>query len=251
MNALTALSLIGLLYGAIRWAKSVEVAFWALSWVAITTSASLIYLDDGARALAASHPTIALFFALGLSSRSAVSQACRPGRRPSQIGFIGLIMAAGLFLCVPWIAHRFSGIRSIVEATPPQQSAQAYVFGGRRISGFLVVGNDQPLHADIPSLHLADFEAIIAQSGVERYQDLIHPVLPTVPFGFIFAPRIEKGSASYFQYIVPPDVLKRPDVPAWHFSLKRWGAANSICGDCWFYVTNAEPWWPLANASTK
>jgi hypothetical protein len=156
-----------------------------------------------------------------------------------------------LFLCVPWIAHRFSSIRSIVAATPPQQSTRAHVFGGHRISGFLVVGNDQPLRGDTPSLHLADFEAIVAQSGVEHYQDLIHPILPSVPFGFIFAPRIEKGSISYYRYIVPAEVIERRDVPAWHFHLKRRGAENSICGDCWFYSQNADPWLPLTKVWTK
>ncbi len=251
MNALVAISLIGLLYGAMRRAESVEVTFWALSWVAIIASASMIYLDDGGRALAVSQPIIALFFAIGLSSRRSVPRESVLGLQASRNAFIGLAMAAALLLCVPWMAHRFSGIRSIVEATPSQQPAQAYVFGGRRISGFLVIGNDQPLYVDTPSLHLADFEAIIAQSGVEGYQELIHPILPRVPFGFIFAPRIERESSSSFQYIVPAKVLERRDVTAWRFYLERWGAKNRICGDCWFYVTSAEPWWPLSNVSTK
>ena len=139
------------------------------------------------------------------------------GLQASRNAFIGLAMAAALLLCVPWMAHRFSGIRSIVEATSSQQPAQAYVFGGRRISGFLVIGNDQPLYVDTPSLHLADFEAIIAQSGVEGYQELIDPILPRVPFGFIFAPRIERESSSSFQYIVPAKVLEWRDVTAWRF----------------------------------
>jgi len=74
------------------------------------------------------------------------------------------------------------------------------------------------------------------------YQDLIHPILPPLPFGFVFAPRIEKGSSSLSQYIVPAEVLERRNVPGWHFELKRWGYRPNGYGEYWFYVTEAQPW---------
>ena len=37
----------------------------------------------------------------------------------------------------------------------------------KRMSGFLVVENGEPLRNDIPTLHLSDFEAMVRQSGVE------------------------------------------------------------------------------------
>jgi hypothetical protein len=111
------------------------------------------------------------------------------------------------------------------------------------MSGFLVVEDDAPLREDVPSLHLADFQAIIAQSGVENYQDLIHPTLPPLPFGFVFAPRVEKGSDSSVLYIVPAEVVERSDVPVWHFDFARWG--HDPDGPVyWYYVTKAEPWQP-------
>ena len=122
------------------------------------------------------------------------------------------------------------------------------------MSGFLVIADDQPLRGDVPSLHLADFDAIITQSGVEQYQDLIHPMLPPLPFGFVFAPRVEKGSNSGLLYIVPAEVVEYREVPAWHFDLKRWGETQNLkpwfdkqddYDDYWIFVTKAKPWHPF------
>ncbi len=110
-NALTAISLIGLLYIAARRANSVELTFWALLWASIVASSSMVYFDDGSRTLAASHPLIALFFAMGLSSPVLAPVESPSRSRLSRYGSLGLIVTAALFVCVPWIAHRFSPIR--------------------------------------------------------------------------------------------------------------------------------------------
>jgi hypothetical protein len=240
-NSLTAVSLIGLLYIAVRRAKAVELTFWALLWASIVASASMIYFDDGPRALAASHPLIALFFAMGMSSPVPAPKGTPSPSRLSQYGALGLFLAAALFICVPWMAHRLSPIRTMVGDSLVSKQDEAFVFGGRRMSGFLVVEDGLPLRNDVPSLHMADFDAIIRQSQVEFYQELIHPIVPPLPFGFVFAPRLEKDGASRFQYIVPAEVIERPDVPAWHFQLKRWGYKPGGYGEYWFYVTKAEP----------
>jgi hypothetical protein len=229
-NALTAICLIGLVLAARRM-KAMELRFWALLWLSIAGSASIIYMDDGARTLAASHPFIALFLAMGFGNRTALAQAERPSRL-SQYGIIGLVVTAALFVCIPWIAHRFAspGVAS--------QSGEAIVAGGRQMSGYLVVADDQPLRKDLPSIHLQSFEIMVAQSNLEVYQELIHPVLPALPFGFVFAPRLEKGVSSYTNFIVPAEVLERHAVPRWRFQLMRWGDKQ----DLWFYVAKAEPW---------
>jgi hypothetical protein len=240
-NTLTAICLAGLAYIIARRANSVELAFWTLLWASIVASASLIYPDDGRRTLAASHPLIAMFCAMGMSSPALTPATVAPPFRLSRYGWIGLTAAALLFLCVPWMTHHFSAGTS-VNAVPLEKSGEAFVFGGRRMSGFLVVKDDVPFRNDIPSIHLSQFEGILRQSGIEIYQDLIHPVLPPLPFAFVFAPRLEKGSVSVSLYIVPPEVVERRDVPAWHFSLKRWGYKPGGYGEYWFYVTKAEPW---------
>jgi hypothetical protein len=240
-GTLTAISVMGLVYVAVRRAKSIELAFWALVWASIAASASLIYPDEGGRALAASHPLIVMFFAMGMSSPALIPATASPPFRLSRYGWIGLAAAALLFLCVPWMTYRFSAGGS-VDAVPLEKKDETFVFGGRRMSGLLVVRDDMPLRNDIPSVHLSDFEGILRQSGVETYQDLIHPILPPLPFAFVFAPRLEKGSVSALLYIAPPEVVERRDVPAWHFNLRSWGSTAGGYGEYWFYVTKAEPW---------
>jgi hypothetical protein len=99
-----------------------------------------------------------------------------------------------------------------------------------------------PLRNDVPSIHLSDFEGIVRQTGIEQYQDLIHSVLPPLPFGFVFAPQLETGGMSFSLYLVPQEVVERRDVPAWHFNLKRWDHTPGGRAEYWSYVTRAEPW---------
>ncbi len=242
--ALTALSLIGLCYGATRIA-GVELSFWALLWASILASSAVIYFDDGNRAFAASQPMIALFFALGLSIRKTQPLQRSAHARPARSGVLVLLVAAIFFICLPWVTHRFASNDALANKAPSVKPNEAVVFGGRQMSGFLVVANDAPLRHDVPSVHLADFEAIIAASGVESNQDLLHPTLPPLPFGFVFAPRVEKGVESGRLYIIPAEVLERRDVRAWHFHLKKWGDLRSVYNyEYWQYVTMAEPWRP-------
>jgi hypothetical protein len=239
-RTLTVVSVIGLAYVAVRRAKSVELAFWTFFWASIAASVSFIYPDEGGRALAASHPLIAMFFAMGMSSPGLTPATVSPPSRLSRYGWIGLAAAALLFLCVPWMAHRFSSPPVSLNAALEKKD-EAFVFGGRRMSGLLVVRDDTPLRNDVPSVHLSQFEEILKLSNIEMDQALIHPILPPLPFAFVFAPRLEKGSVSALLYIVPPEVVERRDVPAWRFNLKHWGDKPGA-GAYWFYVTQAEPW---------
>lgn len=241
-NALTTISLMGLVYILARRAKSLELTFWALLWLSIVASSSMIYFDDGPRALASSHPLMALFFAVGMSSPEPAAGETLSRSRLSPYGSIGLIVAALLVVGVPWIAHRFRPTVAIEGDRLISKRDEAFVFGGRRMPGFLVVEDGLPLRSDVPTLHLADFQALVAQSGVELDQGLLHPVTPPLPFGFVFAPRVEKGSPSSNQFIVPADVMERRDVPAWHFKLEPWQHKPNAHGNYWFYVTKAEPW---------
>jgi hypothetical protein len=208
-------------------------------------SSAFVYFDDGLRALAASHPIMALFFALGMSDPAFTAAKLPSSSRLPRNGLVGLIAAAGLFVCLPWIAHRFSSSGALTSANLVPEPTEAIVLSGRRMSGFIVVADDQPIREDVPSLHLATFDAILKQGSIESNQDLIHPVLPPLPFGFVFAPRAEKDSNSKLLYIVPPEVIEQRDVPAWHFDLKRWGDCHTMYCDYWSYVTKAEPWRPL------
>jgi hypothetical protein len=222
--------------------RTVELTFWALLWVSIVASSSMVYFDQGSRTLAASHPLIALFFAMGLSNPVLAPSEAPSLSRLSRYGSFGLIVTAVLFVCVPWMAHRFSPVSAMGGNSLVPKRDEVFVLGGRRMSGFLVVENGQPLPNDVASLHLADFEAIIEQSGLESYQGLLHPATLPLPFGFVFAPRLEKGTFSSDEFIVPADVIERRNVPAWHFQFKQCDSKPNGSSEYWFCVTKAEPW---------
>lgn len=241
-NTLTAISLIGLIALATRKATALELSFWALVWASIVASSSIVYFDDGSRTLAASYPLIALFFAMGMSTPALPPDETPANSRLSRNAWIGMATAAVLLISIPWMAYRFSPVETLSGRSLLPQQGEAFVFGGRRMSGFLVVENGRPLRNDVPMIHLADFEALINRSGVEVHQGLIHPMTPPLPFGFVFTPRLEKDATSIYQYIVPAEVVERPDVPAWHFKLSPWHHKPGLGNNYWFYVTKAEPW---------
>jgi hypothetical protein len=241
-KSLTAICLIGLFYAARR-ITAVELTLWTLVWASIAASLSIIYFDDGARTLAASYPLIALFFAMGMGNPAAsVLRESPVHLRSLHYAALGLAVAGVLFVAVPWMAHRFASIGETAGGPLFEKPGEAFVAGGRRMTGFLIVADGQPLRSDIPSLHWADFDAIVSRSNMEGYQNLIHPVAPPLPFGFVFAPRLEKDVDSFVLFIVPAEVLERSSVSTWRFQVAQWGYKPIPGPEYWFYVTKAEPW---------
>jgi hypothetical protein len=144
-----------------------------------------------------------------------------------------------MFAGIPWLAHRLSPAAELVGGAPAATAEEALVFGGRRISGFLVVADGEPLRSDIPTLHLSTFAEYIKLSVVELYyQGLLQPRTPDVPFGFVYIPKLRGWSNP--RYIVPAHVLEQRDVPAWRFTIAEWNL-KSPGRSYWFYVTRAEP----------
>jgi hypothetical protein len=225
-RAWLAVSLIGLVFLALRRAKTVEISFWALLWASVVASGAFVYYDAGARVLAASHPLIALFVAMGLVNPeiSAFKEERSEGRLGCSFGALALVISAISCVFVPWVAHRSYSQRSLDFRLAKDE---AYVAGGRRMSGFLVVPDGAPLRTNVASVHFSDFEVLLKQANLE-------PMLqPVAPFGFAFAPRLEKDVITSDVFLVPPEVLERRDVELWHFKLDFGrGAAE---------VTSAEP----------
>jgi hypothetical protein len=226
-----AISLIGLIYLAARRAKTVEISFWALLWASVVASSALVYFDDGARVLAASHPLIALFLAMGLVNPgiSAIGTQKHEHRFVCGFGVLGLALAALLFVTVPWAAHYLYGYQHTLDLKPTAN--EAYAYGGREMSGLLVVPDGEPLRAKVASVHFSDFEVLLRDANV--YESILGPPAPVPPFGLAFAPRLERGALDSDVFLVPPEVLERRDVAIWRFRLDlSRGRAE---------VTSAEP----------
>lgn len=233
---------IGLCYAALYRREKGEFLFWTLVLSSIPASGALIFFDDGMRAMAATYPLVAVFLASGMTTpavNTAREEFQASSRRLSIVGATVLTSAAFLFLAVPWSTTVLKPLHvpsANYIASLPNQHAIA---GGSRVTGFLVVADDEVLPVSPPALHLSDFVAIVRLSGVEIYQGLVTPIAPPTPFGFITAPRLEKGALSTLQYIVPPEVVLRRDVPGWRLSLSEW--QKKKYGNYWFLVTRAEP----------
>jgi hypothetical protein len=242
-HALVLLMLVGIWFVAMRQANSVELAFWTLLWASLTASVGFVYFDDGNRVLAASQPLVVLFLAIGLTNQALKRRIVPHDRRLTLYGSSGVLLAAVGLATIPGISHRvFAGSTEAPKALPAS-SQQVIVFGGKQMAGFTVVADGEPLRTDLPSIHFSDFEAIVEQSTVEEYyQGLLHPVAPPLPFGFVFAPRVEQGTASYYHYIIPVEVMERRDAPAWRFKIEPWRHKPDVTGNYWVHVTDAQPW---------
>jgi hypothetical protein len=225
-----AVFLAGMVWFSVKRMSSAEARFWPLLGVSIVTSAAFIYPDDGPRTLAASHPLIALFFAVGFGCPV---QRHETGGKLWKWGAIGAVICATLLVAIPSISHRVY----YQQATPPRPDG-IVVFGGARMSGFLVVADTDAIRRDVPSLHLSQFKMIVQLSDIEIYQGLLHPLTPQLPFGFVYAPRAEKGTMSFNQYIVPASVVERSDVPLWLFEIRPWQTKPDGYG-YWMDVTKA------------
>ena len=241
-RALVVLILIGLGFVATQRANSIELSFWALFCASITVSAAIIFMDDGNRTLAASHPLVALLLATGFTNPSIEQPSVPNVRRLTRCGALGLLLAGILMATIPWIAHRFFFPAAVAAGTSPLRKEDVLVYGGRRMSGFLVVADGMPLRGDIPTVHISSFAEIMARSYIETlYQGLLDPVAPPLPFGFVFAPRVEGGVGSHSLYIVPAEVMERRDVPAWRFKTELWNHKKDVTGNFWVNVTAATP----------
>jgi hypothetical protein len=238
-SGLVLLLVVGITFVIARQSKRAERSFWLLLWASLIASAGFVYFDDGARVLAASHPLIALFLAMGFSNPYTELRAAADRRLPLY-GSIGVLLTVVAFACIPWIAHRISSRYATAVVDGP--TGDALLFGGKRMAGFLVVADGEPLQNDAPTIHLSDFADMLAQSEIEEtYQGVLHPVAPALPFGFVYAPRAEKGVYSQSSYIVPAQVMERRDVPVWRFKFMPWDHKPGF-GEYWVYVTDAQPW---------
>lgn len=231
------LTIVGACYIALRRREKGEVAFWLLIGAGIWASAAFVYFDDGMRAMSSSYPFVVALVACGMTTPGVVLPVRRGNDRVLlRCGAGTLALAAVLFFAVPWLAHE--GRRMRDPATVVQSQHEHLIFGGRRITGFLVVPDGEALRSDVPSVHISDFSEIVRLSNIEIYQGLVQPETPPLPFGFVAAPRMEKGAASVHMYIVPPEVMLRRAVPGWRLSVTEWQRKHY---SYWYLVTGAEP----------
>jgi hypothetical protein len=239
-NIFIVVATLGLIITTFRNWKAAEILFWGLAFTSIVASGAFVFFDGGTRVMSASYPLIAALWVRGLQRPSA--QTVIEPVDDRQIFLIGGFIATAVavsFIAIPGLAYKFIGSGSI-ELRPAAAVGEHLIYGGRRMSGFLVVADGEMLPIGTPSLHISEFKRIIEYSGIEYYQGLVTPQAPATPFGYIYAARAEPGLDSFYSYVVPSDVITRKDVSAWRLKIEEWQRKPGL-GPYWYFVPRADP----------
>lgn len=234
------ISLIGIFFAWAKRREVGEISFWLFLWASVLVSASIVFPEDGRRVLVATHVLLCVFVAMGFTSPAAMLPIRKqPDPRLFHGGVGALAIATLLLLGIPWLAHQLSPTREFAHKDPSPGATAHIVYGGHRMTGFLVVVDNAPLPQNVPAMHFSTFANIFKNSGLDEvYVGLLSSRAPAVPFAFVSSARVEKGAYSIYQYVAPPEVLKRRDVTAWQFEGED---HNPDSDGRWLDVTRAEP----------
>ena len=216
-----------------------DLPFWSLSWLSIVASTSLIYFDDGDRALAVSYVIIFLFFALGFANPAAGASSVNEAHRGrlSPFGISCFAITAILFFGIPRLAYLMWPARQLSQ--PSVRANETVVFGGRRISGFLVVPDGAAPRNDVPTVDLSTFSRIVGQSGIELYQGLVNPQTPKLRSDSYLPPQSIRPEVISV-ILSRPKSLKGKMLVLGDLTYEEWQRKTNS-GPYWFYVTHAEP----------
>jgi hypothetical protein len=221
-----------------------EALFWGIMGLGMTASATLFYFTDGVRVFSVAYPLVAAFIALAWFSPSSLSIA-HEARTVQQfrVGRWSIGAVALLLVSLPAAGRLLYRIEPVALApTPGSNDDPAVVQGISRSSGVLVVADDQPLPRGVPSIHFSDFAQSVHHTFVEASQDIITPIPPKLPFGFLIMPRVDAPSVGAITLITPPDVVLRDDVSEWRMTYTDWNPSGKTFDRNWFYVTSATPY---------
>ena len=234
------ISLIGIIFVWTKRREVGEVSFWFFLWASVLISASIVFPDDGRRVLVATHVLLCVFVAMGFTAPAAILPIRKQPDAALFRGGVGaLAMVILLFLSIPWLAHQLSPTREFARKDLEPEATAHIVYGGHRMTGFLVVADEAPLLKNVPTMHFSTFVRIFKNSELDKvYVGLLSSRAPSIPFAFVSSARVEKGAFSNNQYVVPPEVLERRDVTAWQFEVEVHNP-NEYGG--WLEVTRAEP----------
>ena len=110
-----------------------------------------------------------------------------------QLGAVALAASMLVFLLFPAIAHALA-LREL-RMHPPLPTAtdhEEIVPGGSRLSGFLVIPDNEPRPHAVPTLHASEFAKLIRTTKLEDdFGPFLDQVLPHLPFAFVGTGRMD------------------------------------------------------------
>ena len=220
-----------------RKTSATERSFWLAMLASIVLSAAIVMAADPWRALHVTHLFFAGFLVLGLAAPQVSRGTETPPALNWQLGAAVLAASMLVFLLFPAIAHALA-LRELRAhpMLPTPRIHEEIVPGGSRLTGFLVVADDEPLPHAVPALHASEFAKLIRTTRLEDdFGPFLDQVLPHLPFAFVNTGRMDVPTKGTTRYIAPPEVLWRKDVWAWRFTTRSW--APGFLQD----VVSAEP----------
>lgn len=162
------------------------------------------------------------------------------------IVFMGF--AAPLFHRAPAEALRASYSLSSNTSEDPKFDVLD-IYGGRRLSGILVVSDDADAGAMPEGLvrRIGELKETFKSELASRDNYLEPP--PPLPFALFTAPVLRRvpqeatadyGSYSNRTWVGPPILIRRPDVEAWRIKFRPWNLTEGLEHDS-FFISEARP----------
>jgi hypothetical protein len=214
------------------------IEFFLIILVSTMLSASIIFSDDGTRALHVTHPFIAAIFAIGLSAPMTLCRASDGPMLSWRWGAATIVILLGALLVGPPIAS--AAIRWVTDfggrVTADAQDVRI-VAGHPLLTGFLVLPDATALPPDVPALHASTFARVFEHSfkldfGPNPY------VMPPAPFAVIDT-EPQSDEAPGHTFLTPPQVLTFRQANRWRFEINM--QDSPPFGAPFFLVRNANP----------
>ena len=168
-------------------AGRVERLLWAGVFLAIVASAAIIMKDNGWRALHVTHALTVAFLAFAFTAPGilTVRAAALSVRRWS----IALACGVLMLIAAPKALQAIHARDLACCPKPAASDTLLHVFGGRRLTGLLIVPEGTPRSPAVPSIPVGDFERIF-RATMAKDADL-DGVMTTVrqraPVAFVYA----------------------------------------------------------------
>lgn len=232
-RSLLALLIPGMAYFVFRKGRAIDTALFVLLFLTVAGSALLIFHHDGWRALYVTHPLMAMIFALGFANPSTAESATPPPSARHMLAFS--VVVAGALIAAPFV------VRYLGE--PPAQVAapgQRFVYGGRMVTGFVILPDGTPPLKQAPSLPASTFAAIMTRVPMEtEWGPFIADITSRTPIAFFWTPDLQIPRRSGGLYFGPPEIVTDRKAKAWrlHITEPEWKKKGRAID----FVERAEP----------
>ena len=159
----------------------------------------IMFHHDGWRTLYATHPLLAMMFALGFANPLAVATQ-QPPIRPSRVIAFSAILSLA-FIGAPAVVKLLGE-----TAAPAPVAGQRFVHGGAMTTGFVIVPDGTPPLTDAPSLPALTFVALMKRTfNMESdWGPFSEDIVSRAPIALMWSPELKNTGKSGGLYSLRP-----------------------------------------------